>query len=157
MLDKEAEKHDVGGAGEELFSAKDLNAYMAQRRRAEAAQKDAHEREAKKALEEQIERLMTPIEITKERLANFMNRVRQAANQGQTEILILRFPSDLCTDRGRAINNGEAGWENTLVGVPKQLLEVWKENLKPLGFGLSAKVLDYPNGMPGDIGLSCKW
>jgi hypothetical protein len=63
--------------GEALFSTKDLNVYIAQRRRAELAQKDAHEREAKKALEEQIERLMTPIEITKERLANFMNRVRQ--------------------------------------------------------------------------------
>ena len=157
MLQKDEEKHDLGFAGDAFFSAQDLNSYMAQRRRAEHARDEERAREAAKAQKEQIERLMTPLEITPERLANFKTRLRQAAEQGQSQILILRFPSDLCTDRGRAINNSEEGWENSLAGVPKQLVEVWREHLKPLGFGLSAEVLDYPGGMPGDIGLYCRW
>jgi hypothetical protein len=29
--------------------------------------------------------------------------------------------------------------------------------LKPLGFKLNAQILDYPGGMPGDIGLYLRW
>jgi hypothetical protein len=157
MLQKETDKHDMGFAGEAVFSAKELSDYATHRRQAELARDDAREHEAAKAREEQIKRLMTPIEITKERIATFMARLRQAADQGQSQILVLRFPSDLCTDRGRAINNSEQGWEQTLVGMPKQLVEAWSKSLKPLGFGLHAEVIDYPNGMPGDIGLYCSW
>lgn len=160
MTQTDTKKHDRG-AGEAFFSAEDLNKYMTQRRMAELAQQEAREREEAKAQAEQIKQLMSPIEVTadefKERLANFMSRVRNAAEQGEHNILVLRFPSDLCTDSGRAINNALSGWENTLVGVPKQLVGVWEEHLKPLGFRLSAEVLDYPHGMPGDIGLFCRW
>ncbi len=107
--------------------------------------------------QEQIKHLMVPVEVTQERLAGFMLRVRQAAEQGQKDLLVLRFPSDLCTDRGRAINNSEADWPATLVGVPKQMVEVWESELKPLGYGLRAEVIDYPDGMPGDVGLYCHW
>ena len=86
-----------------------------------------------------------------------MRRVRQSAERGEHQILILRFPSAMCRDSGRAINNSLPGWEDTLVGIPQQLLTVWREHLKPLGFGLSAEVLDYPGGIPGDIGLFCRW
>ncbi len=160
MTQTDTKKHDRG-ASEVFFSAEDLNKYMTQRRMAELAREEARAREEAKAQAEQIKQLMTPIEVTpdefKERLANFMTRVRHAAEQGEHNILILRFPSDLCTDRGRAINNALPGWEDTLVGFPKQLLQVWEEHLKPLGFRLSAEVLDYPHGIPGDIGLYCRW
>jgi hypothetical protein len=29
--------------------------------------------------------------------------------------------------------------------------------LRPLGFKLTAQVLDYPGGTPGDIGLYLRW
>jgi len=45
----------------------------------------------------------------------------------------------------------------SLVGVPLQLLQVWQEHLKPLGFRMSAEVLDYPGGMPGDVRLFRRW
>ncbi len=156
----DAKKYDRGAA-EAFFSAEDLNRYMTQRRMAELAKEEARQQEEAKAQAEQIKQLMKPIELTdeefKERLANFMRRVRGAAEQGDRHILVLRFPSDLCTDRGRAINNVLPGWENTLVGVPKQMVQVWEEHLKPAGFRLSAEVLEYPHGMPGDIGLFCRW
>ena len=33
----------------------------------------------------------------------------------------------------------------------------WERDLKPYGFGISANVLDFPAGMPGDIGLFLVW
>lgn len=148
---------EMGLAGEAFFSAKTVQQYMAERRRAERSKDEARHAEMKTLEEEQIKRLMEPIQIDEERLANFMRRVRTAAEQGEHQILILRFPSAMCRDSGRAINNSLPGWEDTLVGVPHQLLQVWHEHLKPLGFRFSAEVLDYPGGMPGDIGLFCKW
>src|SRR5262249_52303700 len=79
-----------------------------------------------------------PVELTEERITNFMTRVRQTAERGERQILVLRFPSELCTDSGRAINNNLSGWENTLVGLPKQMLEVWRGGLEPLAVGLPA-------------------
>ena len=159
-MEKADAKHagsQIGVAGESFFSAQALQQYMSQRRRAEQAHESARREELKKAEAEQIKSLMEPVHIDEERLANFMRRVRHAAEQGEHQILILRFPSAMCRDSGRAINNSLPGWEETLVGVPQQLLEVWHEHLKPLGFRFSAEVLDYPEGMPGDIGLFCRW
>ena len=36
--------------------------------------------------------------------------VRQAAERGDKEIQIVRFSSEFCTDRGRAINNFDPSW-----------------------------------------------
>ncbi len=157
MVQQELQKHGVGVGGESFLSAKDLDQLMSRRRQAELAKERAQEEEQAKAKAEQIKQLMTPVELTEERITNFMTRVRQTAERGERQILVLRFPSELCSDSGRAINNNLPGWENTLVGLPKQMLEVWREHLKPLGFGLRAQVLDYPHGMPGDIGLFCDW
>lgn len=126
---------------------------MTQRQRAEQAKEEARRAATEKSEQEQIKRLMTPIEIDEERLANFMRRVRQAAERGEHQ---MRFPSAMCWDCGRAIDNALPDWEETLVGVPQQILHVWQEHVKPFGFRLSAEVLDYPSGIPGDIGLFCR-
>jgi hypothetical protein len=157
MAQSETKPTGIGIAGESFFSVQELQVYMTQRRHAEQAQEDARRAAMEQTEKEQIKQLMTPIEINDERIANFMRRVRQAAEQGEHQILILRFPSSMCQDSGRAINNSLPGWEDTLVGVPQQILHVWHEHLKPLGFRLSAEVLDYPAGMPGDVGLFCRW
>ena len=149
--------HKVGLAGETLFSAQDLHKEMTTRRMAQHSEEEAHAHELAQAKAEAIKRLKNPIEITPEQIASFMKRVQQAADHGEAQILILRFPSDVCTDSGRAINNAQPGWEETLVGVPKQVYKVWLEKLKPRGFALHAEVLDFPQGMPGDIGLFCRW
>ena len=86
---------------------------MADHRMAELAKKEArkHELAQAQAQAEQTKQLKVPIEITTERLTTFMRRIQQAADHGETQILVLRFPSDLCSDRGRAINNFQAGRE----------------------------------------------
>jgi len=48
-------------------------------------------------------------------------------------------------------------WEKTLEGRPKLGYEFWHDHLRPLGFGLKAEVIEYPGGMPGDIGFFLTW
>ena len=98
-----------------------------------------------------------PDQSNEQLMQRVMQLVDQAAENGQTEIQVYRFPNALCTDRGRRINNSEPDWEQTLEGRPKLGYEFWRDNLKPLGFGLKAEVLEYPGGMPGDIGFFLTW
>jgi len=86
-----------------------------------------------------------------------LHKARQAAERGQTKMLLLRFPSQLCSDRGRAINVMEPNWPSTLRGEAAELYLRWECDLKPNGFHLAARVLDYPGGMPGEIGLFLVW
>src|SRR5882757_3834051 len=65
-----------------------------------------------------IDRLSKPSGLSDEEVmkkaAAFIER---AAKNGLTEVQVYRFPNTLCTDRGRAINQQEAGWETTLTGI----------------------------------------
>ena len=87
----------------------------------------------------------------------FLHRAREAAQNGETEALLLRFPSVLCLDGGRAINTGEHDWPATLRGEPAEIYLRWERDLKPRRFTISARVLEFPDGKPGDIGLFLGW
>src|SRR5262249_13132257 len=65
-----------------------------------------------------------------ERLVRAAAIIKRAANNGLTEIEVTRFPNALCTDRGRAINQREPGWEKTLTGYPKELYDFWELDFK---------------------------
>ena len=83
---------------------------------------------------------------------------RKAAQHGEKQHLLLRFPSDLCTDGARAINNPpNESWPQTLRGKASDIYQRWRETLQPRGFGLSACVIDFPGGRPGDVGLFLQW
>ena len=71
--------------------------------------------------------------------------------------MLLRFPSAVCSDGGRAINVTEADWPTTLRGEAAETYLRWERDLKPRGFHLTARVLDFPGGVPGDIGLLLVW
>jgi hypothetical protein len=87
-----------------------------------------------------------------------LHQVRQAAERGEKEYLLLRFPSALCTDRARAINNPpNPDWPKTLQGEALELYARWDDQLRPRGFHLAARVLDFPDGKPGDVGLFLFW
>ena len=83
--------------------------------------------------------------------------VTRAVEDGRTSVQVMRFPNHLCTDNGRAINQAEEGWEKTLTGRPKELYEFWVRRLKPLGYHLRYEIVDYPHGMPGDVGVTLSW
>ena len=96
-------------------------------------------------------------EIRPDGIDRFNGWVRRAAEQGRSDIEILRFPSEYCTDRGRAINQQEPGWENTLTGLPKEIFEFWQKHLQSRGYKIRYQIVNFPNGMPGDIGITLSW
>lgn len=83
--------------------------------------------------------------------------VQRAAQQGERRLMALKFPASYCNDQGRRINNLEADWPVSLEGFAKKAYDYYMAELKPLGFKLSAEILDYPGGMPGDVALYLRW
>ena len=123
-----------------------------------AAEELRHMREQEEKQKAVMEEFHKPPARTPEQLMQLIMRlVTQAAESGQNEIQIYRFPNSLCTDGGRRINNSLPDWEKTLEGRPKLGYEFWRDQLRPLGFGLKAEVIEYPGGMPGDIGFFLTW
>jgi hypothetical protein len=141
-----------------LPTAKDVMKQIALREaeKASAAMKEMNAAEAeKKALMEKFSKASGVSD--EDRMARAAAIIKRAANNGLTEVLVVRFPNELCTDRGRAINQQEPGWENTLTGLPKELFEFWQKYLKPRGYRLRFQIIDFPGGMPGDIGATLSW
>ena len=46
--------------------------------------------------------------------------------------------------------------QNDGAGV-RQVYDFWKENLKAGGFKFGARIINYPGGKPGDVGLFFSW
>jgi hypothetical protein len=145
-------------AGAGIFSAADVKRRMAEREAAKAAEELRHMQEQEEKQKAVMAEFHKPPARTAEQLMQLlMQLVSGTAERGQSEVQVYRFPNTMCTDRGRRINNSEADWPQTLEGRPKLGYEFWREYLQPLGFGLKAQVLDYPGGMPGDIGFFLTW
>jgi hypothetical protein len=105
-----------------------------------------------------IERLTRPSgKSEEEKIQLAANVIQRAVRNGLTEVQVYRFPNSLCTDRGRAINQMEPGWENTLTGIPKEIYQLWTDYLKPRGYRIGYQIIDYPGGVPGDIGVTIAW
>jgi hypothetical protein len=138
---------------------------------AKQIQKEAALKEAEKA--EQYARLAAAAEAEKLALIERLNRpsgkseeekiqlastvIQRAVRNGLTEVQVYRFPNSLCTDKGRAINQQEPGWENTLTGIPKEIFQLWTDYLKPRGYRISYQIIEYPGGVPGDIAVTIAW
>jgi hypothetical protein len=146
--------------GDETFmSATELRNYVKQTEMAKASKGAGPSPE--KARDELIRSLLQPVPVTPEKIAEVKRRVlgqlRTAAGKGDKEALVMRFPNALCSDKGRALNNQEKGWPGTLLGRPLQAFEFWRDHLQPQGYGLKAMIVDWPQGLPGDIGFFLTW
>ena len=116
----------------------------------------AARRAAAKDRRQRVEALLNE-HIGEARWQTLVLHAREAAEHGDRSYQLLRFPSDLCSDSGRAINVGEPDWHTTLRGEAAELYLYWDRELNPQGFGLRAFVLDYPDGVPGDVGMFLTW
>jgi hypothetical protein len=148
--------------GDETFmSADDLRNYMTEMQMAKAMTSVDGMDRAEKARQDLTKRLAEPIDLTPERLKEILQplkaKLRLAAERGQTELMVMRFPNAICTDHGRAINNADPTWPETLTGRPRQAYELWRDQLRDAGFKLSAQIIEWPGGMPGDVGFFLKW
>jgi hypothetical protein len=129
-----------------LAEAEKASAYMRKQAAAEAEKREL------------LERFEKPSGVSdEERLKRAGAIIKRAVDNGLTEVFIGRFPNALFTDRGRAINQMEAGWETTMTGLPKELFHFWERHLKPRGYRLRCQIVDWPGGMPGDIGMTLVW
>jgi hypothetical protein len=141
-----------------LLTAKEVMEQIAleEAEKASAAARELSAAEAeKKAL---IEKFSKPSGVSdEERLAHAAAIIKRAANNGLTEVEVVRFPNELCTDHGRAINQREPGWQKTLTGYPKELYDFWETHLKARGYKIGFQIVDFPGGRPGDIGITLRW
>lgn len=128
-------------------------------RQAEKNQEEEREHRRERAAEERKKRVkeLSERHVGTEQWKELKRRAREAAKAGKTEFQLLRFPSQLCSDGGRAINVNEEGWQKSLRGEAEELYQRWEKELKPKGFHLTAKILDFPDGFPGDAGLFLTW
>lgn len=83
--------------------------------------------------------------------------IRRAAEQGNRELRVIAFPASYCNDGGRRINNNDPDWPNSLEGFAKKAYEYFDKEMRPLGYKLRVEILDYPGGMPGNVGMFLKW
>jgi hypothetical protein len=134
----------------DLFAAK---AAAAAQRRAEAEAAAAQKQAELDAFSARVR----SYEITEEDRARARMRIRRAFEAGERELMLVKFPSLLCEDGGRRINNHLDGWQDTLPGVFHRVYLWWEQELAPGGFTFAARVIDYPGGMPGDVGLFIGW
>ena len=104
-----------------------------------------------------------------------LDRIKRAFERGETELMFSSFPSSFCTDGGRAIINAgvppinkpskeelakqaeEPDWLLTLPNGVHQVFDFWKQHLKPGGFKFAVRIINYPDGKPGDVGLFFSW
>jgi hypothetical protein len=141
-----------------LPSAKEImeKLALAEAEKAVAASRRQAEAEAEKKL--LLEKITKPSGVSdEEAMQRVAVIIQRAVSNGQTEVQVYRFPNQLCTDHGRAINQQEPGWEKTLTGLPKEMYEFWDRQLRPLGYKLRFQIVDWPDGLPGDVGITLKW
>jgi hypothetical protein len=144
-------------SADEAFSA---NAFRDLERAFEAAQARKPAEAKAAAIEQQRKRVKELIDehIDDAKWRELLHRARDVAEHGENEYQLLRFPSVLCTDGSRAINNPpNDSWPQTLRGEAAELYARWHDELRPRGFHIGARVLDFPDGKPGDVGLFLFW
>lgn len=155
-----------------------VSSLFADRERKRVQEKEAEEKLAR-GKEEERETFRTRLEnfeLKQETIDAVKFRITRAFERGENELLLVSFPSDFCTDSGRAINNAgappivkltaeekaklkdaEPEWLKTLPRGARPIYEYWKTDLRPAGFGFSVRILDFPDGMPGNVGLFFTW
>ena len=155
MTETTSSAHDE--AHDAFISAADLKTLMEKKEQEIEADKSKQQEAAEAAGQALMEELKKPVEISEEQVENAVAKFKKAAETGLTEMVVFSFPSKLCTDGGRRINNALEGWQDTLVGKPRSIYEAWQRYLKDRGYQFHARMMGYQHGMLGDIGLVVIW
>ena len=143
-------------ATEDTLSAKLFRHLMEDFERARDLRREQERHEAEQQHHDQA-RFLLEHHVVDSQWQTILNGAREAASRGEKEYLALRFPAEVCSDGGRAINAPEPTWPTTLRGEAAEVYLRWLAELQPQGFHLTAHVLEFPRGIPGDIGLFRSW
>lgn len=141
-----------------LPTAKDCLKKSAEMEAEKAAEYEKKRKAAEAEKKELMEKLAKPSGVSdEERMRRAAAIINRAVSNGLTEVEVGRFSNKLFTDKGRAINQQEAGWEETLTGLPRELHQFWKTHLEPRGYRIKFQIADWPDGVPGDISMTLMW
>ncbi|MGZ8360047.1 MAG: hypothetical protein ACXWUX_05950, partial [Allosphingosinicella sp.] len=103
----------------------------------EAAKEARLKRQADADKKSLLDQLNKPSGVSdEEAIQRAVKMIEGAVRNRLHEVQVYRFPNALTTDRGRAINQQEAGWENTLSGVPKEIYDLWDRHFRDKGYAL---------------------
>ncbi len=141
-----------------LPPAKDFMKKLASAEADEAAKAAREHQRAEAEKRKLMEQLQRPSGVSDdERIKRAVAIIERAVRNGKTEVEFIRFPVEVCTDRGRAINQQERGWESTLTGLPKELYDAWAKYFRPRGYKLRAEIVQFTGDRPSDIGMTLSW
>ena len=92
-------------------------------------------------------------------LANVLLMVQRTLERDPRarEVMVFHFPSEFMSDSGRSVTSHSADWPQHLTGVAARAYAFFDRELAPRGFTLGAQVIDFPGGMPGDVGIFLRW
>ena len=138
------------------FSADAVHAFVAETKKHEAEERRKHD-EAAKAEREKLHQAFTKDDVPGDAMGRVALMVRKAVETGEKQALLFQFPSDWLPDQGRAITNHAADWHEHLDGFARRAYGYYERELKPRGFQLRAEIIDWPDGMPGDVGFFLQW
>jgi hypothetical protein len=141
-----------------LPKAEDLRRKIAEVEAEKASEYMRKQKAAEAEKKELLDKLSKPSGVSdEERMKRAAVIINRAVSNGLTEVLVGTFPNQVLTDKGRAINQQEPGWEDTLTGLPKEIYEFWKKHLQPRGYKLKYQIVSFPGGVPGDVGITLSW
>jgi CBS domain-containing protein len=143
-------------AGAETVTAAALKNLVAQFESKKSQMRADVQRLGKEKREEQV-KLLLKSRFTDLEFAQLLSKAREAAARGETSTPALVFPAALCADGGRTINLPDPDWPASLRGKAADFFLRWEKELRPLGFGLTARIVSFPDGFPGDAELSLAW
>src|SRR3954453_11685420 len=133
-------------------SARELQKQAALKEAQKADEAAKHLAAAEAEKQALIGKLSQPSGKTEEEKVQLASTVIQrAVRNGLSEVQVYRFPNSLCTDKGRAINQMEKGWEKTLNGIPKEIYQLWSHYLHLRADRIRSQLIHCAPGMPGDI------
>ena len=138
------------------FSADSVRKYIRSKKEEQEAEQRAYE-ESMKAQREKLHEEFLKREVRPEAMQKVAALVQKSVERGEKQVLLFQFPSSWLPDSGRAITNHDPDWHRKLEGFAKRAYDAFEHDLAPRGFQLRAEILDWPGGMPGDVGFVLTW
>jgi hypothetical protein len=117
----------ITNVGEILPSAKDFMDKLAQTQAKEAAKLAKRMEGVETERRALIQQLTKPSGVSdEEAIRRAVKIIERAVGNGLTEVQVYRFPNSLCTDGGRAINQGEKAGKKPSRGFRKKSISSGK-------------------------------
>lgn len=140
----------------EALSADAVQAYVQERRKRKAEERRRHE-EAAKAERTRLHDEFLARDVPPDAMSIVAALVRKAVDAGEKQALLFQFPSEWLPDSGRAVTNHDADWHAHLDGFARRAYAYYERELQPRGFQLRAAIMDWSDGVPGDVGFYLQW